>query len=283
MSDPQGNCESIGYDTKGNTNSVVQGQSSSCTGSGPTSQALYQGDPSTTCSGAKTGELCSLVDADSNTTSYSYYSDGDLEKITPPSPLGPTTYTYDGASRVATMRDGNDNDGAPGSIVAVQNATTNITAGGSATVTLPNTVTAGDALVAVVGSDPYASLPKVSTISGGGVTWVKGAAGGDSAVGDDEIWYGLDSTGGSGTTSITVTMTASTNDVGAWVGEFTGVASGSALDVENTTTGTGTAVSTLRCRPPRPVTSSSRRPTPTTQPAVFRPARGSTTTGPGPA
>lgn len=101
--DAQGNCTSYTYDTAGNVQGSTPGQSSSCTGSGGgTSTNAYQGDGSTAC-GGKSGELCSTTDAKGNVTSYAYDSLGQLTSITPPSPQGTTTLTYDGLSRPHTI------------------------------------------------------------------------------------------------------------------------------------------------------------------------------------
>jgi RHS repeat-associated protein len=101
--DAQGNCTSYTYDTAGNVQSSTAGQSSSCTGTGGgTSTNAYQGDGSTTC-GGKPGELCSVTDAKGHMTNYAYDSLGQLTTITPPSPQGATTLTYDGLSRPHTV------------------------------------------------------------------------------------------------------------------------------------------------------------------------------------
>jgi RHS repeat-associated protein len=249
--DPQGNCTNNVYDSSGNVTAsdaggvTSGGPSGTCSSTIANSSFAYDGDGSTTCTGASTGELCSQEDPNSQTTSFGYDSHGNLASTTPPSPDGYSTDTYDGASRIISSQDGNGTGGAAASIVPVQSATQNV--GGTAssqTVTLSSNVTAGDTLVmTVVGNPVSGTLPVVSSITGGGVSWVRGTSGGNATVGDDEVWYGLDSSGGSGTTTLTITMTASTPGIGAWVGEFTGIASSSALDTSGSNSGTGTTLS----------------------------------------
>lgn len=57
--------------------------------------------------GAAAGQVCTTKDGNGNVTSYSYNARGDLTKVTPPSPQGTTSYTYDSAGRVQTVTDGN--------------------------------------------------------------------------------------------------------------------------------------------------------------------------------
>jgi RHS repeat-associated protein len=123
----------------------------------------------------------------------------------------------------------------------VQSGTANYTTSNksSITVTLPANVKAGDTLILMVADNPLSTIPKVSTVTGGGVTWVRGANGGTNAAGDDEVWYGVNSTGGSGTTTITATMTAGTDTLAAYAAEFSGVATTSPLDTSGTASGTG--------------------------------------------
>ena len=98
QTDGQHNSTSYSYDSPGNTASVHSGPA--------TLTAAYQGDPGTPSCGAKPGELCSNTDANGHSTNYSYYPDGDLQTVTPPAPLGATSYSYDSLSRVASTTDG---------------------------------------------------------------------------------------------------------------------------------------------------------------------------------
>lgn len=106
-----GNCSAYFYDSAGNLTDVYYGQSSGCSGtkSGTHVSNAYQGDPGVTSCGGKTGELCSTTDAKGNTTTYGYDSNGNQTSVTPPSPLGATTRTFDSLSRVLTVTDGNGN------------------------------------------------------------------------------------------------------------------------------------------------------------------------------
>ena len=99
--------------------------------------------------------------------------------------------------------------------------------------TLTSGVTAGDALILVV-ADESDNSDIVSGVSGGGVTWAKATSTGTTANGDAEIWYGLNSSGTTGSTAITVTFSGSashkTNVQIADVSEWSGVAATGALD-----------------------------------------------------
>lgn len=55
--------------------------------------------------GAFAGMACSSTDANGKITSFSYNTNADLIKVTPPAPLKPTTYTYDSVSRPKTVTD----------------------------------------------------------------------------------------------------------------------------------------------------------------------------------
>ena len=74
--------------------------------------------------------------------------------------------------------------------------------------TLPSGVTPGDALVLVI-ADQSSNNDIVGSVSGGGVTWAKATSTGSTANGDAEIWYGLNSSGTSGSTAITVNLSGS--------------------------------------------------------------------------
>jgi RHS repeat-associated protein len=54
------------------------------------------------------GTLKTVTDARNNATSYSYDASGHQIKITPPAPLKPITFTFDGVSRMTSMTDGNN-------------------------------------------------------------------------------------------------------------------------------------------------------------------------------
>jgi hypothetical protein len=110
----------------------------------------------------------------------------------------------------------------PGGIAAVQISTSNMETSNSSSqrFTLPKDVTDGDALVLAVGGMGTSA----TSVTGGGVTWKKAAseATGSPDPGTAEIWYGVDSTGGAGTT--TVTLTGPSSEWGGTLFEFSGVA-----------------------------------------------------------
>ena len=58
-----------------------------------------------TCGGFA-GQICTTKDGRGNVTSYTYDAKGNLTNVTPPAPMGPTTYTYDSLGRVKTVTDG---------------------------------------------------------------------------------------------------------------------------------------------------------------------------------
>jgi len=95
--DPQGNQTDLGYDANNNLSSSID----HATGIG----VHLNHNPN--------GTLSSSLDGNSNQTTYGYFTAGDpnghpsdLKSVTPPGPLGASSYTYDAISRVATYTDG---------------------------------------------------------------------------------------------------------------------------------------------------------------------------------
>ncbi len=123
-----------------------------------------------------------------------------------------------------------------------QNSITPAANASSVTPTLTSGVTDGDALILVV-ADESDNSAIVSSVSGGGVTWAKATSTGTSANGDAEIWYGLDSSGTSGSTVITVTLNHSTNVQIADVSEWSGLATSGALDQSTNANNTTASIS----------------------------------------
>ena len=76
---------------------------------GGTTHDTYQGDHAGTTCSAKSAELCSSTNANGGVTSYGYDANGNVTTITPPSPLGARTLTYDAAGRLKTETDGRGN------------------------------------------------------------------------------------------------------------------------------------------------------------------------------
>ncbi len=91
------------YDTAGNTKSVAQ----TGTGGGNVS---YTYNPATPDCGGFEGERCTAQTKMSASktvkTSFTYDDKGNLTKVTPPKPLGQTTYTYDALGRTETLTEG---------------------------------------------------------------------------------------------------------------------------------------------------------------------------------
>ncbi|MYZ18457.1 RHS repeat domain-containing protein, partial [Streptomyces sp. SID337] len=94
---------SFTYDTAGNTKTVAQ----TGTGGGHVS---YTYNPATPDCGGFEGQRCTaqtkMSAAKTVKTSFKYDDKGNLVKVTPPKPLGETTYTYDELGRTETLTDG---------------------------------------------------------------------------------------------------------------------------------------------------------------------------------
>jgi len=80
-----GSIEYVIARASGNLTDSYAGQTTPCDWStgGTHVQNKYQGDSGVSC-GAKTGELCSTIDGNGNTTSYGYDSNGNVTSVTPP-------------------------------------------------------------------------------------------------------------------------------------------------------------------------------------------------------
>ncbi|MEU0235989.1 MULTISPECIES: RHS repeat-associated core domain-containing protein [unclassified Streptomyces] len=91
------------YDAAGNTTSVA------ITGTGGGKQTFEHNKATPTCGGFE-GQRCKatvkMTDTKSVSTSFTYDAKGNLAKVTPPAPLGTTTYTYDQLGRPQTVTDG---------------------------------------------------------------------------------------------------------------------------------------------------------------------------------
>ena len=97
-------------------------------------------------------------------------------------------------------------DATPVTIALVQESSQATLLSSSLTVTLPHPVHAGDALFASFNNTH--DLLTITSISGGGVTWVQGNQENAYQVGDSEIWYGLDATAGPATVTVNLSGTA---------------------------------------------------------------------------
>ncbi len=110
--------------------------------------------------------------------------------------------------------------------------------GSSASVTLPNGVGGGDALVAMIGTNASAGSGsgfEATGVTGGGVTWQSVTGYKQSSNGTAEVWVGFGSTGGSPT--VTATLAGSTSGQMV-VAEVSDIAS---IDASNGTSGSGTS------------------------------------------
>jgi RHS repeat-associated protein len=100
IEDSQNRQTSMTYDGAGNATTVKD--TTSGTNSGVSDTYTYQGDSGVSCGGHK-GQVCSSTNGNGNKTTYSYDSNGDLTKVTPPSPGTVTTYGYDSLSRLTSV------------------------------------------------------------------------------------------------------------------------------------------------------------------------------------
>jgi hypothetical protein len=94
--------------------------------------------------------------------------------------------------------------------------------------TLPNGVTAGDAVVAMIGTDANGSTGPgydATQLTGGGVTWQRVAGMIQASNGTAEVWVGISSAGSSGPTTITADLAGAADGhiVAAEVADISGV------------------------------------------------------------
>jgi hypothetical protein len=151
------------------------------------------------------------------------------------------TATYNGANRTAALTVNPNTVSGP--ITFIQQKTATYSSAASVMVNMNAAPGAGSALVLYSDNDSVG----VTSVSGGGVSWVHGSSGGSHSVID--IWYGLNSSGSG--TAITVSYANATGAGGVNVSEFSGVATSNALDIApastsgvSTTPTTPTAVTT---------------------------------------
>ena len=209
------------------------------------------------------------LDGDSDRWSYSYYTNNTcttarvtVNTVTvPASGVVPnsSTVTFNSAGTYywqAVYSGDTNNNGASSpctasgneqltvnkAIAFVQQQTLNVATSGagvnSVPLTLPNTITTGDALVLVI-ADQSQNTSTVSGVTETGATWAKAQSTGSTADGDAEIWYALN-VPSSASKMITVALTGTTNVQIADVSEYSGVATTSALDQKTSNTGSGT-------------------------------------------
>lgn len=109
LKDSQGNLTNLTYNAWGQTAKEDRGwDAATSTAVGGTWSYKYQGGSGTTAAtcGGKNGQICSYTDGKGNVTSFAYNAAGNLTTMTPPAPLGASSYTYDAAGRRITVLDG---------------------------------------------------------------------------------------------------------------------------------------------------------------------------------
>ena len=104
--DAAGNKKALSYDTAGN---LTQVSDTTAGGSGSTPQRFSYDTATRALCGGFAGQVCTSTDGNNNVTRYTYDTAGNLTTVTPPAPLGPTTYTYDSLGRALTVTDGMSN------------------------------------------------------------------------------------------------------------------------------------------------------------------------------
>ncbi|WP_345669848.1 RHS repeat-associated core domain-containing protein [Streptomyces similanensis] len=92
-----------GYDDSGN---LLTSTDSTTGGTAAKWTYTYNPKSKTMDCGGLPGQRCTATDPRDKKTSYAYDSQGNLTKVTPPSPLKPITYTYDALGRQKTVTDG---------------------------------------------------------------------------------------------------------------------------------------------------------------------------------
>ncbi|MEW2289677.1 RHS repeat-associated core domain-containing protein, partial [Streptomyces sp. NPDC047841] len=92
-----------GYDDSGN---LLTFTDSTTGGTAAKWSYTYNPKSGTMDCGGQPGQRCTATDPREKKTSYTYDSQGNLTKVTPPSPLKPITYTYDELGRQKTVTDG---------------------------------------------------------------------------------------------------------------------------------------------------------------------------------
>ncbi|MFG2497440.1 RHS repeat-associated core domain-containing protein [Streptomyces sp. NPDC048441] len=90
---------SYSYDSAGNTTKET------VAGTEGGSRSFSYNPATPTCGGFE-GQRCEAKDANQNATKLSYDAKGNLSKVTPPGPVGATSYTYDSLGRPETSTDG---------------------------------------------------------------------------------------------------------------------------------------------------------------------------------
>ena len=101
--DDAGNQKAYSYDPAGN---ITQVADSTIGGTAAVTQKYTRDTAARTLCGGFAGQICTSTDGNNNLTRYNYDIDGNLVAVTPPAPMGATTYTYDSLGRALTVTDG---------------------------------------------------------------------------------------------------------------------------------------------------------------------------------
>jgi RHS repeat-associated protein len=101
--DAAGNSRQYEYDTSGN---LTKQTNTTGGGSQTEFEHTYENSSRTICGGFA-GQVCSAKDGNGKVTTFAYDVDGDLISVTPPAPMGATTFAHDSIGRVTSTTNGN--------------------------------------------------------------------------------------------------------------------------------------------------------------------------------
>lgn len=108
--DAQGNTSSVTYDAAGNV-MATQDTSTNAANKSPTGgvKLTYTRQSATVDCGATDGQVCTSTNGNGAVTTYQYEPGhtGNVSTVTPPAPLGASSYVYDSANRLVQATDGN--------------------------------------------------------------------------------------------------------------------------------------------------------------------------------
>jgi RHS repeat-associated protein len=101
--DAQGNATDYTFDSSGNFQRADLA-------TGAFEKVERHGIDGVTCTNGRQGQVCKAYNANNKVTTFAYETDGDLDVITPPSPLGAWEMDYDAFGRVTLIDDGRGTD-----------------------------------------------------------------------------------------------------------------------------------------------------------------------------
>jgi len=105
LTDDAGNKTSMTYDAVGNLTSKTDTTATGGAALKYTWSVPGSTDNTKNCS-PFAGQLCTITKGNGNVTRYTYNANGDLTKVTPPSPLGVQTFEYDSLGRMTASING---------------------------------------------------------------------------------------------------------------------------------------------------------------------------------